>query len=351
MSMRKIVYISLASGSIDDKLLQACSQHSSLLEPLTNREMLLDLSSFKRIGDLLDRLAVTLTGMAAGRASIGLASSPLLARLAVHRCTFPGSARSTCRSFPRGPIDIIQVLPGQEACFVSTLPLPEFSPLSTRECRKLNRLGYSYAGDLAALGPYRLQQLLKRDVAQIWQNIQGRDYTPVRGLYPPERLGYALGWEEASQDREQLLRLVGDSARALSELLARRQLGSHRVEMQLDLAGGMIIIKERQVSPACHDPERLAMILAGLLTDIDKPVEGVRILLGDLKPLEMRAQDLFTLRLTYQQEAREQKRSAILEQLLQRFPGRLGLGMDIDRREQVLLFWDPWRYSPGGMKA
>ena len=90
------------------------------------------------------------------------------------------------------------------------------------------------------------------------------------------------------------------------------------------------------------------MILAGLLTDIDRTVEGVRIFLSELKPLEMRAQDLFTLRCTYQQEARERKRSAILEQLLQRFPDRLSLGMDIDRREQVLLFWDPWRFSPGG---
>ncbi len=346
--MRKIVYVFLATGSFSDELLQACSQHSSLLEPLTSQELLLDLSSFKRIGDLLDKLAATLSDLVPGRASIGLATSPLLARLAVRCGTCPGPGRSSCRSFRRADIDIIQLIPGQEALFVRSLPLPEFTPLSARECRMLNRLGYSYVGDLAGLGPYRLKQLLKRDVSQLWQNIQGRDYTPVRGLYPPERLGYALSWEEAGSGQEQVLEVIRAGARELSDRLDKRQLGCHRAEMELDLSGGTTIIKERRLSPACHDRERLVMILAGLLTDIDRTVEGVRIFLSELKPLEMRAQDLFTLRCTYQQEARERKRSAILEQLLQRFPDRLSLGMDIDRREQVLLFWDPWRFSPGG---
>ncbi|MEQ8199908.1 MAG: hypothetical protein ABRQ24_00640 [Syntrophomonadaceae bacterium] len=346
--MGKIVYIFLNSGSFDDELLQACSQHSYLLEPVGSQELLLDLSSFKRIGDILDALAVTLAGLAAGRASIGLASSPLLARLAVHRRTYPGPARSTCRFFARGDIDIIQVIPGQEVIFISTLPLPEFSPLSARECRLLNRLGYAWVGDLAGLGPYRLQQLLKRDVSQLWQNIQGRDYTPVRALYPPERLGYAFSWEEGSRGPGQLLEFIRAGAGELSSRLERRRVGCHLVEIQLDLSGGTAVSRQRRVSPACHDRKRLAMVLEGLLPDLDKPVEGARIFLGDLKPLEMRAQDLFTLRYTYQQEAREQKRSAILEQLLQRFPGRLGMGMEADRREQVLLFWDPWRFSPGG---
>jgi len=344
--MRKIVYIFLNDGSFDDELLQACSQHSSLLEPVGSQELFLDLSSFQRIGDILEALAATLADLA-GRAWMGLASSPLLARLAAHRCTYPGTAHSTCRSFARGTVNIVQVIPGQEALFVGTFPLPEFAPLSARECRLLNRLGYVQVGDLAGLGPYRLKQILKRDVSSLWQNIQGRDYTPVRGLYPPERLGYGLSWEEDSRGPGQLLEFIRAGAGELSSRLERRQVGCHLVEMQLDLSGGTNLIQQRRVSPACHSRERLTMILEGLLPDLDKPVDGLRIFLSDLKPLEMRSQDLFTLRYTYQQEARERKRSATLEQLLQRFPGRLGMGMEADRREQVLLFWDPWRFSPG----
>lgn len=348
--MRKIVYIFLNGGSFDDELLQACSQHSSLLEPVGSQELFLDLSPFQRIGDILEVLAATLASRA-DRASMGLASSPLLARLAAHRCIYPGTARSTCRSFVRGTVAIIQVIPGQETLFVSTLPLPEFSPLSARECRLLNRLGYVQVGDLAGLGSYRLQQILKRDVSSLWQNIQGRDYTPVRGLYPPERLGYALSWEEDRRNPGQLLEFIRAGAGELSDRMERRQVGCHLVEMHFDLSGGANLIQQRRVSPACHGQERLTMILEGLLPDLDKPVDGLRIFLSDLKPVEMRAQDLFTLRYTYQQEARERKRSAILEQLLQRFPDRLGMGMEADRREQVLLFWDPWRFSSGRQRS
>lgn len=348
MLMRKIVYISLAAESFDDQLLQACSQHTSLLEPVGNRELFLDLSSFKRISDILDGLTSALAGLIKEQAAIGLATSPLLARLAVNRYTFTAPARSTCRWFNRNNIAIVQVIPGQESAFINTLPLPEFSPLSARECRLLNRLGYAYVGDLVILGPYRLKQLLKRDVSHLWQNIQGCDYTPVRGLYPPERLGYALAWEEGGQDYKQLSIFIRDGARELSSLLEQRRVSCHRVELQLDLSGGQTIFKERQLSSACYDYSRLSIILEGLLPDsFDKPAEGLRIFLSGLKPLEMRAQDLFTLRYTYQQEARERKRAASMEQLLQRFPGRLGLGLDVDRREQVLLFWDPWRFSPG----
>lgn len=347
--MRKIVYISLTAESFDDQLLQACSQHTSLLEPVGSQELLLDLSSFKRISDILDALTAILASLLKGQAAIGLATSPLLARLAVNRYTFTAPARATCRWFKRNNIAIVQVIPGQESLFINTLPLPEFPTLSARECRLLNRTGYTYVGDLAALGPYRLKQLLKRDVSHLWQNIQGYDYTPVRGLYPPERLGYALAWEEDSRDCKQLSVFLKDAARELSSLLEQRRAGCHRVELHLDLSGGPTIFKERQLSSACHDYPRLSMILEGLLPDsLDKPAEGLRIFLSGLKPIEMRAQDLFTLRYTYQQEARERKRAVSMEQLLQRFPGRLGLGMDIDRREQVLLFWDPWRFSPGG---
>ena len=55
--MRKIVYIRLESEAIDKALLDACSGHSSLLEPIDAQELLLDLSPFKRIGDILSGLA------------------------------------------------------------------------------------------------------------------------------------------------------------------------------------------------------------------------------------------------------------------------------------------------------
>lgn len=48
--MRKIVYIFLVTDIINTALLDACSLHSSLVEPIGEGELLLDLSPFNRIG-------------------------------------------------------------------------------------------------------------------------------------------------------------------------------------------------------------------------------------------------------------------------------------------------------------
>ncbi len=297
--MRKIVYIFLAADIIDTVFLDACSPHSSLVEPMGERELLLDLSPFNRIGDVLNLLASTLSGLIKGKAGIGVAASPLLAMLAARRRSLAAEAKSSCRSFKKKGIHIIQVIPGQEPLFMRTLPLEEFTPLSARESKLLKRLGYSRVGDLAELGSARLKQILKRDASTLWQNSCGRDYRPVRGLYPPGRLGYSLVVEEGCRNRNQLLLILKEAARELSGLLIERHVSWHHVELQLELSSGQSLRMKRQLSLACHEGSSLRMILAGLLPDIiEQPVIELKFFLRDLKPLEMRAQYLFTLRYT-----------------------------------------------------
>lgn len=346
--MRKIVYIFLSADTVNKSILDACSRHSSLVEPLSETELLLDLSTFNRIGDVITLLTGTLTELIKARAGIGIASSPLLAMLAVRHRSLPAETRYSCRRFNQKDIAIIQVVPGQEAVFMRTLALEEFISLSSREIRLLKRLGYSQVGDLADLGPDRLQQILKKDALTLWQNSCGRDYRPVKGLYPPERLGYSLVLEEGCQDYRRLLAILQKAAQELGGLLEQRHAGCRQAELQLEFSGGQLLQWERQFASACSAASSLSMVLEGLLPAVIKePVTGLRVFLKDLNPLQMQAQDLFTFRYTYLEEAKKQRRAASLEQLLQRFPGSISLGMDIERREQVLLFWDPWRFSPG----
>lgn len=346
--MRKIVYIFLMADTINTAILEACSQHTSLVEPVGEAELLLDLSAFNRIGDVLSLLAGSLAGLIKGPAGIGVAASPLPAMLAVRRRSLPAESKSSCRSLQKKGIDIIQVVPGREALFMRTLPLEEFIPLSPREIRLLKRRGFRQVGDLADLGPDRLKQILKRDASTLWQNSCGRDYRPVRGLYPPERLGYSLVVETGCADRTQLLLILQEAARELGGLLEQRHAGCRQVELELELSGGQLLQMERQLASACHAASSLRIILEGLLPVVIKePVTGLRVFLKELKLLQMQAQDLFTLRYNCPEDKKKQRRADSMEQLLQRFPGSISLGMDIDRREKVLLFWDPWRFSPG----
>ncbi|MCX5779779.1 MAG: hypothetical protein NTV45_02950 [Firmicutes bacterium] len=347
--MRKIVYILLATDPIDKALLDACSDHSSLLEPLSERELLLDLSPFKRIGDILDGLAGIVAEQVTGPASIGIATSPLLAMLAGQHPHLPVAPKNSFRRLKKQDLDIIQVLPGQEGLFISCLALEDFPPLMPREAKLLKRLGYSQVGELVDLGRARLQQILKREISNLWQNSCGRDYRPVKGLYPPERLGYSLALEEGCIDHNQLHLILRTAAQELGELLQQRHAACQQVKLQLQFVEEPGLNLERQLSGACQDVSRLALILTGLLPDvIERPVNQVRVVLEDLQAVEMRSPDLFTLRCTYQEEAKKRQRTASMEQLMQRFPGRIGLGMAIERREIILHFWDPWRFSSKG---
>jgi len=350
--MRKIIYMRLNTGSIEEELLEACSDHSSILEPIGEQELLLDLSLFKRISDILRDLAEALAANTRGGASVGLATSPLLAMLAANRSSLHGTSPGSYRRFQQQGAEIIQVLPGKEAVFLLDLPVEEFFPLSCQESRLLQRLGYMQVGELAALGPLRLQQILKRNPASLWQNIQGRDYRPVRGLYPPERLAYSLELPEGCADRNQLLLILEDSARELGAILGQRHAACQQVKLQLEMEAEQPLNLERRLARACHDMSRLGLIMAGLLpAALEQPITGLRVSLEGLQPLEMRNQNLFTLRSIRQDEARQQRRAAIMEQLLQRFPDSIGMGLAIERREEILRFWDPWRFaSPGGLE-
>lgn len=345
--MRKIIYIQLSENVFDEALLDACSGHSSLLEPLSEQELLLDLSPFNRISDIVKALADSLAGHISGRAAIGLATSPLLAILAAQRSSLKGVPPGSYRSFQEQMVNITQVIPGKEASFLANLPVEEFFPLSAREYKLLQKQGYTQVGELATLGPIRLQQILKRDPAGLWQNIQGRDFRPVKGLYPPQRLGYSLELAEGCTDRNRLLLILEDAARELGAILGQRHAACKQVQLQLELGGKQHLSQARHLARACHDMSRLGLILAGLLPPIlEQPVTGLRVGLEGLQALEMRSQDLFTLRYVHQQESRQLQRAAVMEQLLQRFPDSIGLGVGIERREEILRFWDPWRFAP-----
>ena len=341
--MGKIVYLSLAAGLLDNKLLGVCSTHSPLVEPLGEKDLLLDLTPFNRIAEILGMLTAAISEADRGQASIGLAASPLLAMLAVNRRSWDNQSRSCCQFLSPNGVAIIHVIPGREALFMSSLPLEEFPPLSAREVKKLKRLGYNLAGDLAALGSARLQQIIKRDASALWQNSQGRDYRPVKGLYPPGRLGYSLIMESGSNDHQQLNLFLKQAARELGAMLEQRHAGCREVILQLEFNHGTNLEQERKLAFACHDSGRLGLILQALLpTAIEEPVTSLRVFLTGLQPVEMKTQDLFTFRYDH----REENLKRCLEQLLQLGDGSIKLGTTVERREKVLAFWDPWRFPP-----
>ncbi|MDD4561978.1 MAG: hypothetical protein PHW39_02740 [Syntrophomonadaceae bacterium] len=343
--MRKIVYLHLQKEKISQVILDECSRHSPLVEPRGEQGVLLDLSAFKRAGEIVKELAVFIHRQNAGSARLGLASNPLLAFCAACRSMpVQAGSKNTYRLQSYHNILIFQVLPGQEARFLAGLPLQEFPVLPAKERQKLIRLGYSQVGEIAGLSRERLGQILKRDALLLWQNSRGIDYSLVRGIYPPDRLACSI-LLPSCKDRQSLEQALQQISVRLEQELGQQHKACRK--LVLEIRGEKeSLSRERVLGYACYEASQLTRILVELLpeAELPLPVEELRVYLDRLEKVEVEMPDLFTWRLYYQEEQRHRRLQEAINNLLQRFPWSIQQGAEIERREQVLALWDPWRF-------
>ena len=344
--MRKIVYLHLEKGKISQVILEECSRYSTLVEPRGEQGVLLDLSTFKRAGEIVKELAVFIYRQNVGPARLGIASNPLVAFCATCGSIPPVQVKikNTYRFHSYYNILIFQVIPGQEASFLAGLPLQEFPVLSAKERQKLIRLGYSRVGEMAGLSQERLGQILKCDALQLWQNSRGIDYSSVRGNYPPDRLVCSL-LLSSCKDRQRLEQALQQISISLEKELDQRHKTCRK--LVLEVRGEKeSLSQERLLGYACHEASQLTRILVELLpkTELPLPVEELRVRVDRLEKVEVEMPDLFTWRQHYQEEQQHRRLQEAIHDLLQRFPRSIQQGAEVERREQILALWDPWRF-------
>lgn len=345
--MRRIVFIRLPVD-FSSSLLDLCSEFTPLVENLSNNEIFLDLTGCGATGRILKSIALQVYQEIATRSEIGLAASKLAARTAVMRSRMHDSEQTFFRIIDNRQAYIAEVLPGREKEFISSLPLTEFYPLNTKEVKLFTRMGYSRVGELAGFSPYRLTKIVKRDAWMLVQNIRGMDSSPVVGLYPPFRIVYPVDLESEVTDGNIIKNHLGRTVKVLLKVLEKRHSGCK--DVSLELWGEDFKIKQdRSLGALCNEEKYLGHVIEGLWekAGTQKPILGFTITLSEIKPVQMEEQDLFTNRMVVGINRRETSIGDTIDDLLYRFPGLISRGVEIDRREQLLAFWDPWRCRSG----
>jgi nucleotidyltransferase/DNA polymerase involved in DNA repair len=342
--LRKIVFIKLNGIEFSGELLDFCSTFTPLVEPRGNNEVFLDLTGVRQTWGILKNIAERIYADYRVKAQMGLATSKLLARIAATAAKLP-TGNSDYRVINREELNLIQVLPGREQEFIASLPLTDFYPLDDGDLKKLTRLGYCNVGEITALSPQRLTALLGKEVYLLSQYSQGKDSAPVLGLYPPLRIIYPSNFDEAVTDSGRIGREIRRAAGVLSTLMESRHCGCRNITLDLITTAGRIR-EERVLSSICWDAKQLFNILSLLWKKAGShnPLLNFTITLGQICTLQVVQQDLFTNRPSYHQEQRRDNLENTIDNLLYRFPDMIRRGIDTDRREQVLAFWDPWRF-------
>jgi len=99
------------------------------------------------------------------------------------------------------------------------------------------------------------------------------------------------------------------------------------------------------VSRGAGEERRLREILGILLKNLSLtgPILGMTLEVSSLYRWSLTEQDLFTLDKRSTRPHQELK--GTVEALEGKIPGAVHVGVAIDRREQVLSLWDPWRFG------
>lgn len=309
---------------------------SHLIEPLNEQECFLDLSG-SRIESEMEKLGGWFGSQGWGPVVIGLGGNKLLARLAVR--VPRGKKRAQGPGFYCSVVE-----PGGEKEFLARVPLAMDWHLPSRAVETLSSLGFTRFGELGSLSLQDLLKILGRDGYMVYRHSQGLDGTPLLGLYPPERLSCYFDFAQGVHNRGALEKGLEEGARVIASTLRERGMNCRQVVLQIELEERNCRA-ERQVSRGAGDERRLREILGILLKSLSfsGPVLGMMLEVGSLYKWNLIEPDLFTM--DKKSTRPHQDLIGAVEALEAKIPGVLHVGLAIDRREQVLSLWDPWRFG------
>lgn len=348
--MRWVVFIPLST--IDQIVLEGCSQLSPLVEPVEDG-IFIDLTGCGERETVLGSLAVCLQGAAQRPVCIGSSRSKMLARIAA-AWPYLKQRPPYCRVQSVAGLKIVEPEAGRERDFLGQLCLEDFPVLKAAEVKRLKRAGFTRVEELQGFSPRQLARLLGgHEFFRLERALEACDDEIVLGLYPPERLFYRRIFEFNIKDRIQLGQWLQNAARTLGDCLEERHVAAGRVVLRLWTSCGPLEA-ERRLQKGCAGSGRLEILLGGLLEHIElrKAVSSLDICLEGLETVRFEQPDLFFAQSLQVEPAwREQTVEDSLEKLLERFPEAVSRGLELDRREQILAFWDPWRFGPEAAKV
>lgn len=316
--------------------LKVLARISPLIEPLNEQECFLDLSGSK-IESEMEKLGQWLGAQGWGLVVIGIGGNKLLSRLATRvPC---GKKRAQAPGFYCSVVE-----PGCEKDFLARVPLAMDWLLPSRVVETLGSMGFTRFGELGSLSLPDILKILGRDGYMVYRHSQGLDSTPLLGLYPPEKLSCYFDFARGVHDRGPLERGLEEGARIIASTLRERGMNCLQVALQIELEEQNCRV-ERQVSRGVGDERRLREILGILLKNLSfaGPVFGMMLEVCSLYKWNLTEQDLFTL--DKKSTRPHQDLKGTVEALEGKIPGAVRLGLAIDRREQVLSLWDPWRFG------
>ncbi len=194
-------------------------------------------------------------------AAVGIAAQPFTARACAERA-------------PAG--EVVRVGAGEERAFLAGLPIASL-PLADEQREELALLGIRRVGAFAALDRGAVLDRFGRGAAAAHALACGEDASEVRGIAPRRRIVARRSWDDAIDDRDQLVFALKSVLDEVSAELSRDGLAALRVEARLEREGAPVLRVERLVLPPTASG---AGLLRSMRWALEERADGIGRVLG-----------------------------------------------------------------------
>ena len=195
-------------------------------------------------------------------------------------------ARAAAQRARRNTVDlggVIEVTPGSELSFVSTLPIDTAGPLPAKLFQKFRNLGIRTLGDVGKVPKAELARQAGREWAhRLLRLCAGRDDDPVKPLWPRLYLESAIAFEVEIGDEGRIHAALRQCSDRVAAGLRSRY--CRALTLTVELADCSCVSEtETLANPACS-PDQLFRAALRLLARLclSQPILGIRLRADDI---------------------------------------------------------------------
>lgn len=234
------------------------------VEKVSVDEAYVDVSAWENPAALARELREAVEAETSLPASVGLATSKLVAKVA------------SDREKPRG---CTVVLPGEEMAFLAPLPVRALWGIGPRTTERLARLDITTCGQLANADLEALQRTFGRRAEELRQRARGVDSRPVQAERGRRKsLSQEITFSEDVADPAVMKRELAAMGEAVAALLRERSLVANTVVVKFRWADFTTFTRQRTVEVSFDDPPTVVRLALALWAENWPAGQRVRLL-------------------------------------------------------------------------
>jgi nucleotidyltransferase/DNA polymerase involved in DNA repair len=253
------------------KWLDVCCEYCSVVEPIEPHCAFLDLSALAGAREIALPLAADIYNAVRICPRIGIASSKLVARAAM------------------------EVVPeGEDAMTLAPMPIESLWTAKPEYIRRLRFLGYRTIGEVAQLPAEVLHGQFGQDGLQLTLFARGKDRSPVKPIYPPERLMAKFNFPQPARLDQEVEAGLKSLAYHLGNILRARDCQTKIIELEVVFDSRAIKRAVREFVNPMQSPGALLTGIRLTLRRIalDRDITSIRTRLINVAPAERGQLDL-----------------------------------------------------------